>query len=49
MKKLKSYGVAQDHKGIFIHRNDQVHKQNNCLVKGTGEAVGLTENPYSLK
>ena len=24
---------------------DQVHEQNNELVKGSGGAVGLTENP----
>ncbi len=28
---------------------DQAHEQNNCLVKGAGGAVGLTENPNALK
>ncbi|CAB3987554.1 Hypothetical predicted protein [Paramuricea clavata] len=27
---------------------DQVHEQNNALVKGDGGAVGLTENPAAL-
>ncbi|KAJ8385835.1 hypothetical protein AAFF_G00181910 [Aldrovandia affinis] len=28
---------------------DQAHEQNNALVKGDGEAVGLTENPAALR
>ena len=28
---------------------DQTHEQNNELVKGSGGAVGLTENPMSLR
>lgn len=28
---------------------DQAHKQNNDLVKGSGGAVGLTENPSALR
>ena len=28
---------------------DQAHEQNNDLVKGSGGAVGLTENPSALK
>ena len=28
---------------------DQAHEQNNDLVKGSGGAVGLTENPSAFK
>jgi len=28
---------------------DQTHKQNNEKVKGSGDAIGLTENPAALK
>lgn len=28
---------------------DQAHKQNNALVKGSGGAVGLTENPSAFR
>ncbi len=28
---------------------DQCHEQNNALIKGSGEAVGLTENPAALR
>lgn len=28
---------------------DQAHEQNNELVKGTGGAVGLTENPSAFR
>jgi len=28
---------------------DQCHEQNNAIVKGSGGAVGLTENPAALK
>ena len=28
---------------------DQVHEQNNKNVKGSGGAVGLTENPYAFR
>lgn len=27
---------------------DQVHKQNNAVVKGEGGAVGLMDNPAAL-
>ena len=28
---------------------DQWHEQNNAIIKGTGGAVGLTENPSALQ
>ena len=28
---------------------DQCHEQNNALVKGSGAAIGLTENPGALR
>jgi len=28
---------------------DQPHEQNNAVVKGSGGAVGLTENPVAFK
>ena len=28
---------------------DQAHEQNNALIKGDGEAVGLTDNPSALQ
>ena len=28
---------------------DQAHEQNNALVKGSGGAVGLTDNPTALR
>lgn len=28
---------------------DQAHEQNNELVKGSGGAVGLTENPFTFQ
>lgn len=28
---------------------DQCHEQNNAIIKGTGGAVGLTENPSALR
>ena len=28
---------------------DQAHEQNNDLVKGSGGAVGLTENPKAFR
>ena len=28
---------------------DQAHEQNNLIVKGSGGAVGLTENPSAFK
>ena len=28
---------------------DQAHEQNNKLVKGSGDAVGLTENPSAFR
>ena len=28
---------------------DQAHGQNNALVKGSGGAVGLTENPVAFR
>ena len=28
---------------------DKCHKQNNALVKGSGGAIGLTENPGALR
>ena len=28
---------------------DQVHEQNNQLVKGSGGALGLTENPLAFR
>ena len=28
---------------------DQAHEQNNAIVKGSGGAVGLTENPSAFK
>jgi len=40
--------VAREfHKGNFvIHKSiDQAHEQNNVVIKGDGEAVGLTEDP----
>ena len=28
---------------------DQAHEQNNLVVKGSGGAVGLTENPAAFR
>ena len=28
---------------------DQAHEQNNALIKGSGGAIGLTENPSALR
>ena len=28
---------------------DQAHEQNNAMVKGSGGAVGLTENPIAQR
>ena len=28
---------------------DQAHEQNNAMVKGSGEAIGLTGNPGALR
>jgi len=52
--------VAREfHKGNFvIHKSerefsalaiDQAHEQNNAVIKGDGEAVGLTEDPGALR
>ena len=28
---------------------DQAHEQNNSVIKGDGEAIGLTEDPTALR
>ena len=47
---FKKFWVVHKTKNSFSYIPiDQAHEQNNRLVKGTGGAVGLTENPSALK
>ena len=51
--------AAQFNQGKFVVRKstrcfsripiDQAHEQNNAMVKGSGGAVGLTENPIAQR
>lgn len=53
MKSL-SDDIKRDFEKCWVLKNkfscipiDQAHEQNNELVKGSGGAVGLTENPVA--
>lgn len=47
---FKTCWVLQKTQNIFSCMPlDQAHEQNNELVKGTGGAIGLTENPVALR
>ena len=35
--------------GKFIVHNDQCHGQKNAIIKGSGGAVGLTDNPPAIR
>ena len=41
--------VQKTHSRFSAMPIDQAHEQNNALVKGSGGAVGLTENPLSFR
>ncbi len=41
--------VQKTHNRFSAMPIDQAHEQNNALVKGSGGAVGLTENPSSFR
>ena len=34
---------------LFALAIDQAHEQNNAVIKGDGEAIGLTEDPTALR
>lgn len=40
-------GGSQNQEPLF--GNAQAHEQNNAVVKGSGGAVGLTQNPSALR
>ena len=41
--------VQKTHNHFSAMPIDQAHEQNNAIVKGSGGAVGLTENPSAFK
>ena len=43
------WAVTQSSRRFSALPIDQVHEQNNALVKGEGGAVGLTENPRGFQ
>ena len=42
---MKFWVISKTHNKFSSMPIDQVHEQNNKLVKGSGGAIGLTENP----
>lgn len=44
----KNWVVQKTEKNFSVMPIDQAHEQNNAIVKGTGGAVGLTENPVAF-
>ena len=45
---IKFCVISKTHNKFSSMPIDQVHEQNNKLVKGSGGAIGLTENPEQL-
>ena len=46
---MKGHSVVKKTKNRFSAMGmDQAHEQENCLIKGDGGAVGLTEDPSAL-
>ena len=48
IRNLKNVVTVWSRKLLF-YPIDQAHEQNNALVKGSGGAVGLTENPSAFR
>ena len=46
---MKIWVISKTHNKFSSMPIDQVHEQNNKLVKGSGGAIGLTENPVAFR
>ena len=46
---MKFWVISKTHNKFSSMPIDQVHEQNNKLVKGSGGAIGLTENPVAFR
>lgn len=52
LEEFQAYGhwvIHKTHNRFSAMPIDQAHEQNNALVKGSGGAVGLTENPSAFR
>ena len=43
------FAVHKTEKRFSAIAIDQAHEQNNKIIKGDGDAIGLTEDPSALK
>ena len=46
---MKFWFISKTHNKFSSMPIDQVHEQNNKLVKGSSGAIGLTENPVAFR
>ena len=42
-------GYPENKKSLFGNAIDQAHEQNNAIVKGSGGAIGLMQNPVAFR